>query len=105
MIRTELSFKWLNKGAKSWQTSRQAQHWLRIMGNCLFFAIRKAIKEDKYVVMRKSRHDHKWPIGRVHFLVVPKWIIDEYAESFCPTADDLGSFPCPLFKGEVKKGD
>ena len=76
-----------------------------MVDNCLFFAVRKAIAEDKYIVMRKSRHDHKGTTGRVHFLVVPKWIIDKYAESFCPIEDDLGSFPCPMFKGRIRKGD
>ena len=73
--------------------------------NCLLFAALDAIKNDKYVVIRKSHMHHRWPFCHYHFLTVPKHIIDEYAESFVPEAGDTRDFPPPLFKGHVKKGD
>ena len=74
--------------------------------NCLIFAVLKAIREDKYIVIRKTRRNHKWPFCRYHFLVVPRKIIDEYAESYHPLIEDEGKdWPCPLFKGIIKKGD
>lgn len=73
--------------------------------NCLLWAIRDAIKNNKYVVIRNTHHDFSCPGPHLHFLTVPKWVIDKYAESFVPIIDDLGKWPCPLFKGHVVKGD
>lgn len=73
--------------------------------NCLFFAITEVLKENKYVVIRKSRHNHKWPICHYHFLVIPKEIVDKYALSFIPEKETLGDYPCPFFKGSIVKGD
>jgi hypothetical protein len=75
------------------------------LNNCLFYAAWEAIKNDKYIVIRKTRHAHKWPFLKFHFLVVPKEIIDEHAISYVPVKDDLGDYPCPLFEGFIKKGD
>lgn len=72
--------------------------------NCLIFAVSKAIREGKYIVIRKTRRNHKWPFCKYHFLVIPKEIVDENAISFVPERD-LGDWPCPLFKGVIKKGD
>lgn len=73
--------------------------------NCLFWAIVDAYKNGKYVVARKSHHDFKWPGPHLHFLTIPKWIVDKYAESFVPDKENLGTFPLPFFKGHIKKGD
>lgn len=73
--------------------------------NCLIFAIAKAIKEDQYIVIRKSHKSFKWPFCHYHFLVIPKEIVDECAMSFVPDQGDLGDWPSPLFKGHVKHGD
>lgn len=74
--------------------------------NCLFWALRDAVKNNKYIVIRKTHVDYNCPGPHLHFLTVPKWIIDKYAESFVPLPDDLDDkWPCPLFKGHVVKGD
>ena len=75
------------------------------LNNCLLFAVLEAIRNDKYIVIRKTRRNYRWPCCRYHFLVVPKSIIDEFAESYLPEAETLGDWPCPLFKGVIKKGD
>lgn len=72
--------------------------------NCFIFAILEAIKHDKYVVIRKSKHNHKCLI-KLHFLVVPKDVVDKYAISYIPIKKSLGNYPCPFFSGRVKKGD
>ena len=76
-----------------------------MLSNCFLFAVRRAINDNEYIVIRKTRHQYKWPFCKYHFLVVPKEIIDKYAESYVPEKEDLGDWPCPLFKGKIKKGD
>lgn len=75
------------------------------LSNCLLFAACRAIRNGEYIVIRKTRQDYMWPLCKYHFLVVPKEIIDQYAESFVPDKKSLGAFPPPLFWGHVKKGD
>ena len=73
------------------------------LNNCLFFAIKEAIKNGKSIVIQRSKHNHNWWFCRYHILVLPKKIVDKYAESFVPDAETLGDWPCPLFKGHIKK--
>ena len=75
------------------------------LNNCLFFAVLEAIRNDKYIVIRKSNRNYRWPFCHYHFLVLPKDIVDKHAESYVPIAKTLGDYPCPLFKGFIKKGD
>jgi len=75
------------------------------LNNCLIFAILEAIKNDKYIVIRKSKHTYKWPFCHYHFLVMPKEIVDEYATAYVPIKKSLGNWPSPLFQGRIKKGD
>ena len=72
--------------------------------NCLFFAMQKAINEGNYIVIRRTRKEHKWPI-KWHFLVIPKELVDKYALSFVPVNEATEDYPWPLFEGYVKKGD
>jgi len=75
------------------------------LSNCLIFAILEAIKNDKYIVIRKTKMNHKCPFCKYHFLAVPKEIIDKYAESYVPKVSSLGDYPLPLFRGHIVKGD
>jgi len=75
------------------------------LNNCLLFAVLAMIKDDKYIVIRKSKRNHKWPFCHYHFLVLPKEIVDKYAKSYVPKSKTLGDYPCPLFKGFIKDGD
>lgn len=74
------------------------------ISNCLIFAAIKCIENGDYIVIRKSRHKHKWPF-KYHFLTVPKEVINKHASSFIPVKKDLGNYPPPLFFGKIKKGD
>lgn len=81
------------------------KHFKWKVNNCLFFAIWRSIKNDKYIIIRKTRRKYLWPFCRYHFLVIPKDIVDKYAESYVPKKDDLGKLPLPWFRGYIKKGD
>ncbi len=77
------------------------------LNNCLFYALWRHLKYGDYIVIRRSRHAHWWPIGRYHYLVIDKDCVQECSciKSFVPDKDDLGKLPCPLFRGHVKRGD
>ena len=78
---------------------------MKLFSNCLLFEVYRAVKDGQYIVIRKTRRKYKWPFCKYHFLVLPKEIVDEYAVSYTPVKKDLGDWPCPIFKGFVKRGD
>ena len=75
--------------------------------NCYFYAKWRQLRYGDYVLTRRSRHRHKWPFFKKHYLVLPRNVGEQcpYLRGFVPFKDSLGNFPCPLFKGFVKKGD
>jgi hypothetical protein len=73
--------------------------------NCLLWAILEAIKDNQYIVIRKTKHHHRWPFCKFHFLVLPKKIVDVYARSYVPKKETLGKWPPPFFRGYEKDGD
>jgi len=69
-----------------------------MLNNCLFFALRKFVKDDGYFIVRRSRHGWWW-----HFL----WSSNlDHFEEFQPlvTTDGLTSPPW-LFNGKVVTHD
>jgi len=65
------------------------------------------MKEGAYIsfTFRWTKHEHRWPCFKYHVFVTPRWVIEKYAESYVPDKKTLGDWPCPLFRGFIKKGD